>query len=369
MSGVHLASTLPPHHPARIGYLRTFDIPEVVTGSATDRKLGELLVKAWRQDGILQVSIPSTNPTLATAFEKSKAYFAQPHEQKAACVDDQSFAGYIASGEEITAGIADYSEIFTVTKDLPETDSRVQNRWPCHGPCPWPNTEYEIAMKNLMTQMETYGDRLLKLTAYGLGLEDENELNNLVEDGWHHMRNLRFPPVNNTNGKGVRGRGIGSHTDYGLLVIAAQDHVGGLFVRPPIEGEVYENWKTSAAGAHENDSQWVYVPPMPNVFTVFPGDMLQYLTSSHLPSTPHKVGLNTAERFAFAYFHEPNFNAVCKPLKEFSHAGGGGGEKSNEGIHYGTHFTNMFMRNYPERITAKSMREEGRMEVLEGLAR
>jgi len=30
-----------------------------------------------------------------------------------------------------------------------------------------------------------------------------------------------------TNGKGKEGRGIGSHTDYGLLVIAAQDDVGG----------------------------------------------------------------------------------------------------------------------------------------------
>jgi len=36
---------------------------------------------------------------------------------------------------------------------------------------------------------------------------------------------LRFPQVDKTNGKGKRGRGIGSHTDYGLLVIAAQDEV------------------------------------------------------------------------------------------------------------------------------------------------
>ena len=39
----------------------------------------------------------------------------------------------------------------------------------------------------------------------------------------------RFPAANNTNGKGKEGRGIGSHTDYGLLVIAAQDDVGGEF--------------------------------------------------------------------------------------------------------------------------------------------
>ncbi len=40
---------------------------------------------------------------------------------------------------------------------------------------------------------------------------------------------FRFPARNATNGKGKEGRGIGSHTDYGLLVISAQDDVGGWF--------------------------------------------------------------------------------------------------------------------------------------------
>ncbi len=81
----------------------------------------------------------------------------------------------------------------------------------------------------------------------------------------------RFPAVNNTNGKGKRGRGIGSHTDYGLLVIAAQDDVGGLFIRSPAADEKFANWETSAAGLNDNDENWVYVPPVPGVFTVFPG--------------------------------------------------------------------------------------------------
>ena len=83
---------------------------------------------------------------------------------------------------------------------------------------------------------------------------------------------------------------------------------------------------------------------------------MQFLTNDTLPSTPHKVGLNTSERFAFAYFHEPNFSSVIEPLPEF-----------REKIHYGTHFTNMFMRNYPERITAKRMHEEHRLELLDSL--
>ena len=42
----------------------------------------------------------------------------------------------------------------------------------------------------------------------------------------YEMRS-RFPATHLTNGKGKEGRGIGSHTDYGLLVMAAQDEVGG----------------------------------------------------------------------------------------------------------------------------------------------
>lgn len=137
--------------------------------------------------------------------------------------------------------------------------------------------------------------------------------------------------------------------------------VGGLFIRPPSAGEKYTNWKVSSAGAYENDDRWSYIPPQPNVFTVFPGDMMQYLTNSFLPSTPHKVGLNIDERFAFAYFHEPNFSATIKPLKEFRKPN----NVEDEPILYGTHFTNMFMRNYPERITAQRMLAEDRLRKLD----
>ena len=84
--------------------------------------------------------------------------------------------------------------------------------------------------------------------------------------------------------------------------------------------------------------------------------MLQFLTNDFLPSTIHKVALNTHERFAFAYFHEPNFSSVLQPIPKFC-----------DKIHYGTHFTRMFMRSYPERITAKRIEDEKRMYILEGL--
>ena len=263
---------MPPYHKATTGNLRTFTLPDTVTPNSTSIHMAKAMIKEWRETGIFQIQMtPAQQAMLSSCFETSKNFFRSSHDEKAKHVDDQSFAGYIASGKEITDGIADYSEIFTVTKDLPETDVRVQAKWPCHGPTPWPSEEYKKQKDQLMKLLGDSGEKLLKLVGLGLGLKDPDALFNLTEDGWHHMRILRFPHVDKTNGKGKQGRGIGSHTDYGLLVIAGQDDVGGLFIRPKIQGESIKNWETSAAGLNEHDDKWLFVPPVPNTLTVFPG--------------------------------------------------------------------------------------------------
>lgn len=54
----------------------------------------------------------------------------------------------------------------------------------------------------------------------------------LIADTCRNMS--RFPATHDTNGKAKDGRGIGSHTDYGLLVIAAADEVGGKTLTIPM---------------------------------------------------------------------------------------------------------------------------------------
>jgi isopenicillin N synthase-like dioxygenase len=268
-----MAADIPPHHKAYVGHLKTFELPSAVGADEKCLALGKAVIDTWRTDGILQIKVtPEQGELLRESYEVSKAFFKLPHAEKAKLVDDQSYAGYIASGEEVTDGIADYSEIFTVFKDLPATDARVQNKWPGHGSCPWPSPNYAHLMKQLMRSFGESGEKLLKLIGLGLGLKDPDTLLRLTKDGWHHMRVLRFPQVDQTNGKGKVGRGIGSHTDYGLLVIASQTKVGALFVRPPVSGEnMAKNWETSAAGLHEDDEDWMFVPPVENTLTVFPG--------------------------------------------------------------------------------------------------
>jgi isopenicillin N synthase-like dioxygenase len=334
--------------------LTTFRLPESVSGTQTDVDLGRQLIRAWQTDGILQVATDAEQDrTTRTAVEASRRFFSLPLHAKATHVSDLTYSGYIASGEEVTAGEADYSEIFTVCKDLPVTDRRVQERWPCHGPAPWPDQGYAQSMTAFMAELGAIGEKLLRLTALGLGLADIDAFTRLTRDGWHHMRVLRFPAES-----AQTARGIGAHTDYGLLVIAYQDDVGGLYIRPPVEGEKRKrNWlpEESSAGMYENEEPWTFVKPVPGVLTVFPGDIMQFLTGGALLSTPHKVRLAARERYAMAYFHEPNFNACVRPLVD---------PIGEDYIYYGTHFTNMFMRCYPDRVTTRRILAEDRLSVL-----
>lgn len=186
-----MAATMPPGHKATVAQLETFTLPGRVTGSPGDRAMGKALVDAWRRDGILQVSMNDKQQHIFNeATASSKAFFAKPHDEKAACVDSQSYSGYIASGEEITDGIADYSEIFTVTKDLDLAEPRVRAKWPCHGPAPWPDYEMKQPMTTYMDYLGESGEKLLQLAELGLNVP-AGSLTNLTQDGWHHMRILR----------------------------------------------------------------------------------------------------------------------------------------------------------------------------------
>ncbi|MEV8532433.1 2-oxoglutarate and iron-dependent oxygenase domain-containing protein [Streptomyces sp. NPDC051211] len=339
----------------------TFRVPERVRGSEPDRRLGQRMVRAWQQDGIFQVvRDPLLEERTEAAMGAARAFFRQPLAEKAACVNDLSYSGYIASGEELTAGERDQPEIFTITPDLGLSHPRVQQGLPCHGPVPWPGGGFRPAMEGYLGGVGGLGDRILRLVALGLGLgldgADAEPLTGLTEGGWHHMRVLRFPPRT----AGLE-RGIGSHTDYGLLVIAAQDEVGGLYVRPPVPGEERpRNWRAdeSSAGLAEGEPGWRFVTPVPGVLTVFPGDILQFLTGGVLLSTPHKVRLADRERFTLAYFHEPHFDARVRPLVP---APGNDTE-----LHYGHHFTQMFLRCYPERATTRRITAEGRTALAGG---
>lgn len=223
----------PPGFNASVANLETFQLPEKISGSASDWGLASALIDAWRRKGVVQFALSSAQlQAYKDANAASHEFFNQPFSEKSTCLNGTSYSGYTASGEEVTDGIADYSEIFTVYKDSISADAASKQKWPCHGPCPWPSKTMKNAMERYMDHQGKNGQKVISLIELGLGIPT-GSLAKYTADGWHHLRVLRFPPRDCTNGKGKEGRGIGSHTDYGLLVIGQQDEVGGTHSRPP----------------------------------------------------------------------------------------------------------------------------------------
>jgi isopenicillin N synthase-like dioxygenase len=310
----------------------TITLPETLGDEVADVALGRQIIDAWRMNGIVRLRMtPKQIQVFHRAKKICKQFFSQPTADKAKCVDQRTYSGYTGSGEEITNNIEDLPEIFTVMKDIASDDERVGLRWPCHGPCPWPNDEFKTLVDSLMKSLGESGQALMHLIALGLGMQAPEELTEITEDGWHYMRILRYPQG---EGKGVENklrRGIGQlrppkshplvrhsnmlisgqkgpHTDYGLIALTAEDSNGGLWVSPPGQSDIPQDTLHDLCRDNESNGPWVYAPPVEDCLTVFPGDMMSYLTSGYIPATLHKVTLSNAERYSFAYFHEPSFD-------------------------------------------------------------
>ena len=333
--------------------LQTFTLPEIVTGTPSDRALAQALVGAWRKDGILQLAkTPEQEAQTARAFEANERFFLRPVEEKAQCVTDLSYSGYVLSGAEKKGDKQDFPEVFTVFPDIPADDFRVRRQVPGHGPVPWPSAEFREAMTAYMDTCGVIGVKLLQLTALAMGL-DLDAFTRLAKDPWNHMRVLRFPAA-----AVDKPRGIGAHTDYGLFVISSQtDDQEGLFIRPPVEGEARpRNWieGESMSGFCENVEPWHLVNPVKATFTAFPADMMQLVTGGYLLSTPHKVSLHPRPRRAMPVFIEPDFSALLRPYND----------PNAEPLHYGLHITRMYMRMYADRVTTRRIVEEDRLKNL-----
>ncbi|SFC26685.1 2-oxoglutarate and iron-dependent oxygenase domain-containing protein [Streptomyces aidingensis] len=340
--------------------LQTFRVPELVTGTGYDSRLGRAMIRAWRVDGVFQIVLPAGRQTaVRDALAAGRRFFALPESVKNRCVSDLSYSGYAAA----TTAAEALPESFTVCKDVPLDDARVLARWPCHGPVPWPaDPEHRRAVNACLAVLGSLGDRLLKLAALGLGTADGEELTSCTFDGWHHARLVRHPPA-----------GTGARTGHGLLMLTAQQRPGGLAVRPPVRGEKrYRNWlaEESTTGMYEDEPPWTEVDPEPGpgprTLTVLPGDLMQYLTHGTLPATPYRMLPRAAGRIVLDYFHEPNFAACLRPLGTAA-ATATGGAASPPFLHYGSHFTHLFARRHPDRGTTRRIIAEERLAVLDDL--
>lgn len=92
--------------------------------------------------------------------------------------------------------------------------------------------------------------------------------------------------------------GVGPHTDFGVLTVLCQDHVGGLQVQGV------------------NSDEWIDAPPIEGTLVVNVGDLLARWSNDRYRSTPHRViNHKQQERLSLVLAYDPNHETWVDPAE------------------------------------------------------
>ncbi|KAG1675651.1 hypothetical protein FOA52_002360 [Chlamydomonas sp. UWO 241] len=272
----------------------------VVDMSLPEAEAAALVRAACTGPGFFYVSNHGVAPALVEGtFERSRALFALPLEEKQRMVQDENNRGWTPFQEETldpaNQSCGDTKEGFYFGREVAADSAEAAK--PLHGPNQWPP---EALVPGLRATYEQYfkelwalGLRILRLVSLSLDLPSEffdQHFNPPIVS----LRPLHYTGTISAPEDGVFG--AGAHTDYGMLTLLATDEVPGL------------QFHTGGA--------WHDVAPLPGTFIINLGDMLERWTNGQFHSTLHRV-INTTgqERYSIAYFFEPSFDTVviCLP--------------------------------------------------------
>jgi isopenicillin N synthase-like dioxygenase len=276
------------------------DISSLIRRTDRRREVAAEIGQACREWGFFYVIHHGVNPQLLRRLEEaSRQFFAQNLDTKleiGMSRGGRAWRGYFPVAGELTSGKPDLKEGIYFGAELNDDHPMVQAGAPLHGRNLFPTTlpHFREVVLDYIAAMTRLGHLLMEGIALGLGLEESYFAKNYTGDPLILFRIFNYPPLPDDSESGALG--VGEHTDYGLLTILWQDMSGGLQIK--------------------RKDQWVEAPPIADSFVCNVGDMLDRLTGGAYLSAPHRVrNLAGQNRLSFAFFFDPNFNALVRPIK------------------------------------------------------
>jgi polar amino acid transport system ATP-binding protein len=281
--------------------LPLIDVSALVAGTGGRDAVAAQIGAACRAHGFFYVTGHGVDPALVKRLEElSHRFFELPEETKMRwrmALGGRAWRGYFPLGGELTSGRPDWKEGLYLGTELPATHPLVQAKTPVHGPNLFPEVPgFRETILDYMQAVTQLGHRLMEGIALSLGLDAGYFAKRYTADPLILFRLFNYPSQPVPEGLDVQW-GVGEHTDYGLLTILHQDHIGGLAVHTP--------------------GGWIDAPPVAGSFVCNIGDMLDRMTGGLYKSTPHRVKRNTSghDRLSFPLFFDPNFEARVQRIE------------------------------------------------------
>lgn len=229
-------------------------------------------------------------------LDLSREFFAQPLEIKdrvSMSRGGRAWRGFFPVGGELTSGRPDLKEGLYFGEELGEDDNRVRAGWPLHGRNLVPDLPgFREALLRYMSALTDVSHRLMSLIARGLNVGDDYFAMRYTGRPTTLFRIFHYPAAAPDKDE----KGVGEHTDYGLITLLYQDEIGGLQVK--------------------HGDTWLEVPYVPGSFVVNIGDMLERLTAGRYTSALHRViNRSGRSRMSMPFFFDPAFDAQLRPIE------------------------------------------------------
>ncbi|WP_293678428.1 2OG-Fe(II) oxygenase family protein [uncultured Phenylobacterium sp.] len=270
----------------------------VVDLSASAETVANGVARACADWGFFHLVGHGLDPALlSAAMTEARAFFAGPPAAKRALGRSRENPwGYY--DRELTKNRRDKKEIFDIGPDLAER--RVAGDV-FLGETPFPDWQPGLkpVARAYFQACEDLSFRLLRLVATGLRAAPEVLAEAFAGVHTSFLRLNHYPtrdPADETADRPA-GLGIHHHTDAGALTVLLTDGRPGLEVL--------------------KDGAWRPVDPVPGGLIVNIGDMVQVWSNDAYQAPLHRVrAMETDERLSLAYFFNPAYAAIVRPLAE-----------------------------------------------------
>jgi isopenicillin N synthase-like dioxygenase len=278
------------------------DIAPLLNSEPAPAEVALQINRACREHGFFYIAGHGVDEALQQRLESlSRAFFAQDLETKLQirmALGGRAWRGYFSVGGELTSGKPDLKEGIYFGSELADSHPLVQAGTPLHGRNLFPENPPELRQTVLdyIAAMTQLGHVVMSGIALSLGLAPDYFDQRYTHDPLVLFRIFNYPAAAPATQSLW---GVGEHTDYGLLTLLKQDHLGGLQVK--------------------SQGQWIEAPPIANTFVCNIGDMLERMTGGLYRSTAHRVkNLSSQDRISFPFFFDPNFTVPVHPIPGLS---------------------------------------------------
>ena len=277
------------------------NVPVIDLEHHTDDHIVEQLSHACRTWGFFQIVHHGIDPELIQAFREAGIdYFVQGNHQ------DQKRHAQNARGyfdDELTKQKRDWKQCIDIgvpgSRSWQLDDDDDQNAC-LDGFNQFPNAtfpQFRKVVVDYFGALEELSDRLARLMAKGLGVEETHPLLDDLKQSHTSYLWLNYYPKTEQTLHSDDVLGINPHKDAGFLTILLQDE----------SCHSLQVW-------HQN--KWHTIQPAPNSFTINTGDMLQIWSNGAYQAPLHRVLTNDSKaRFSAPFFYNPGYATSMAPIQ------------------------------------------------------